>query len=249
MSISGVVAVVTGGSQGIGRAVARRLAREGARIAVIDLRPADDTLAELESLGTPGWAAEADISDPGDVQRCFAELEQALGPAGVLVNAAGMFADEPFLETSVELWDEVMAVNSRGTFLCSQAAAIQMRDRGGGRIVNILSTAAAQGFALESAYCASKAAALLLTKVMAVELAEYDIQVNGVGPGTVDTAMGNAYLGEGPIAEHELSRTPMGRLGRPEDIAKVILHLASDDADWVTGTAYTVDGGLMAASI
>lgn len=248
MGLSGRVAVVTGGSQGIGQAICLRLAREGARIAVLDVNPTDETAAQLVAAGAECWSAECDIRDDHDVERSFAQLERDWCFPTVLVNAAGVFADQPFLETPVETWDRVMDINARGTFLCSQSAARRMRKHGGGRIVNILSTASAQGFALESAYCASKGAALLLTKVMAVELAPYGITVNGVGPGTVQTTMGSAYLGDGPIARHELERTPLGRHGRPEDVAEAVAFLAVQ-ASWITGAALYVDGGFLAAGL
>jgi glucose 1-dehydrogenase len=248
MSLDGGLAVVTGGSQGIGRAVCGRLARAGARIAVLDRRAADETIAELEAAGAEARQFTADVGDPESVRKAFDEVDRALGLPDVLVNVAGIFADVPFLETSAELWDRMMGVNAKGVFLCSQAAARRMSSRQGGRIVNVLSTAAAQAFALESAYCASKGAALLLTRVMAVELASYGIAVNGVGPGTVRTEMGAAYLGGGPIADHELARTPMGRFGEPEDIAEAVAFFAGT-ARWVTGQVLYVDGGFMATGL
>lgn len=248
MVLDGAIAVVTGGSQGIGRAVCRRLAQEGARIAILDRQAAAETLSELRAGGAETWSRETDVVDPVDVERAFAELETEWGAPSILVNVAGVFADVPFLDTTAEVWDRMMDVNAKGVFLCSQSAARRMRDGGGGRIVNILSTASAQAFALESAYCASKGAALLLTRVMAVELAQYGIAVNGVGPGTVLTEMGSAYLGGGPIAEHELARTPMGRLGEPEDIAEAVAFFATA-ARWTTGQVLYVDGGFMATGL
>jgi len=248
MMLRGALTVVTGGGQGIGRATCVRLAREGGRVAILDRGPADETLDELRALGTDARHMPVDVSDPSAVQNAFEELERTWGPPAVLVNVAGVFADVPFLETTPEIWDRMLDVNAKGVFLCSQAAALRMRGRGEGRIVNILSTAAAQAFALESAYCASKGAALLLTKVMAVELAQYGISVNGVAPGTVRTDMGSAYLGDGPIAAHELARTPMGRLGEPEDIAEAVLFFAAS-APWVTGQVLYVDGGFTATGL
>lgn len=248
MTLESKVVVVTGGGQGIGRGVCTRLARDGARIAILDQRPATETVQELTAAGAEAVALTADISDADSVAAAFDEIDRKLGSPSVLANVAGVFADVPFLETSVELWDRIMAVNARGTFLCSQAAATRMRERGAGRIVNILSTASAQAFALESAYCASKGAALLLTRVMAVELAQYGITVNGVGPGTVQTEMGSAYLGGGPIATHELSRTPLQRFGEPADIAEAVAFFAST-ARWVTGQVLYVDGGFMATGL
>jgi NAD(P)-dependent dehydrogenase (short-subunit alcohol dehydrogenase family) len=232
MDLRDQVVVVTGGRQGIGQGICLRLAREGARIAIIDKEAADETVAELDSIGVQSVSVRADVTDQATVEEAFDQLETKLGSPSVLVNAAGIFADIPFL----------------GMFSCSQQAARRMRTQGGGRIVNILSTAAAQGFALESAYCASKGAALLLTRVMAVELAQYGITVNGVGPGTVRTAMGAAYLGEGPIPAHELARTPLARFGEPGDIAEAVTFFATA-ASWVTGQVLYVDGGFMATGL
>jgi NAD(P)-dependent dehydrogenase (short-subunit alcohol dehydrogenase family) len=248
MALGDRVAVVTGGAQGIGQAVALRLAEAGARIAVLDKQPATETLSRLKELGGPAWATEADLSDAADVARAYQRLDDEFGTPYALVNAAGIFADIPFLDTPVDVWDQVMNVNARGVFLSCQEAARRMRTAGQGRIVNILSTASSQGFALESAYCASKGAVLLLTRVLAVELAPLGITVNGVGPGTVETAMGRDYLARGPIAGHELSRTPMGRFGTPADIAETVCFLVSD-ATWLTGQAIYVDGGFLATGL
>jgi NAD(P)-dependent dehydrogenase (short-subunit alcohol dehydrogenase family) len=242
------VVVVTGGAQGIGQGVALRLAAAGGRIAVFDARPAAETLSRLGELGRPALAVEVDMSDAADVARAYERLDEELGRPYALVNAAGIFADFPFLDTPVEVWDHVMSVNARGVFLSCQQAARRMRDAGEGRIVNILSTASSQGFALESAYCASKGAVLLLTRVLAVELAPLGITVNGVGPGTVQTAMGRDYLARGPIAGHELSRTPMGRFGQPADIAETV-HFLVSEATWLTGQAIYVDGGFLATGL
>lgn len=248
MGLEGEIAVVTGGSRGIGQAVSLRLAAEGARIAILDLEPPEETQSRLGERGAMAWFARTDVAEPAEIEEAFARLEAEWGLPRVLVNVAGVFVEAHCLDTTPEQWDRVMGVNARGLFFCSQAAARRMRRNGGGRIVNILSTASAQGFALESAYCASKGAALLVTRTMAVELAPDGILVNGVGPGTVETAMGAAYLGEGPIRPHELSRTPLGRLGRPEDVAEAVAYLATR-ASWMTGQVVYVDGGFLAAGL
>ena len=248
MALDGKVAVVTGGSRGIGQGIALRLGRAGARVAILDRDPADETLRMLGADGPEPWSTQADVSDPESVAAAFGRLKQEVGLPYALVNAAGVFADELFLTTSAQTWDHVMGVNAKGVFLCGQQAARLMRDQAGGRIVNILSTASVQGFALESVYCASKGAVLLLTKVMAIELAQYGITVNGVGPGTVPTTMGDAYLAHGPISDHELARTPLGRFGTPADIAEAVLFLV-DQASWLTGQAIYVDGGFLAAGL
>ena len=248
MALDDRVVVVTGGAQGIGQGVALRLAAAGGRIAVFDAQPATETLSRLGELGRAALGVEVDVTDAADLARAYERLDRELGRPYALVNAAGVFADIPFLDTPVEVWDHVMSVNARGVFLSCQQAARRMRAAGEGRIVNILSTASAQGFALESAYCASKGAVLLLTRVLAVELAPLGITVNGVGPGTVQTAMGRDYLARGPIAGHELSRTPMGRFGQPADIAGAV-HFLVSEATWLTGQAIYVDGGFLATGL
>ena len=247
-ALEGQIAVVTGGSQGIGRGVCLRLAQDGARVAILDVSDADETRRAIADRGGESWYTETDISDPGSIERAFARLEAEWGSPRALANVAGVFDDVPFLDTTEAVWDRHMDINAKGMFFCCQSAALRMRRAGGGRIVNILSTAAGQGFALESAYCASKGAALLLTRTLAIELAPDGIVVNGVGPGTIQTEMGADYLAGGPIAEHELSRTPLGRFGQPEDIAEAVVWLLSD-ARWLTGQVIYVDGGFMAAGL
>jgi NAD(P)-dependent dehydrogenase (short-subunit alcohol dehydrogenase family) len=247
-SLAGEIAVVTGGSRGIGRAVCRRLADEGAQIAILDLLPPDGT-AELLPAKSPLWFAETDLSEPAVIERSFARLEDEWGVPRVLVNVAGVYSGlVPFLEITQEQWDREVNVNARGVFFASQSAARRMRLNGGGSIVNILSTAAAQGFALASAYCASKGAVLLITRALAVELAPHGIVVNGVGPGSVTAPTSDAYLAETAIADHERTRTPLPRLGRPEDIAEAVAFLAAR-ATWLTGQAIYVDGGFLAAGL
>ena len=246
--LSGQIAVVTGGSRGIGRGVCVRLARDGARVAILDVEDAAETRDLIAGLGGQTWYRHTDISEPESIEQAFAELESDWGAPRVLANVAGVFDDVPFLDTTEAIWDRTMDINAKGMFFCCQSAARRMRAAGGGRIVNILSTASAQGFALESAYCASKGAALLLTRTLAIELAADGIVVNGVGPGTIQTEMGADYLAGGPIAEHELDRTPLGRFGHPEDIAEAVAWLLTD-ARWLTGQAIYVDGGFMASGL
>ncbi|WP_026819994.1 SDR family NAD(P)-dependent oxidoreductase [Arthrobacter castelli] len=242
------IAAVTGAGQGLGRGVALRLADAGYRIALLDRQSCDETAKLLADKGVDSWQHVTDVSDESSVVTVFSAMENEFGVPSALVNAAGIFADHPVHETSVDTWDRIMAVNARGPFLMCREGSRRMKENGGGSIVNILSNAAVQGFANESAYCASKGAALLLTRTLAVELAGHNITVNGVGPGTSETAMGGDYLGEGPIAAHELSRTPLGRWGQPADIAEAVAFFCNQ-ATWVTGQALYVDGGFLATGL
>jgi NAD(P)-dependent dehydrogenase (short-subunit alcohol dehydrogenase family) len=247
-SLDGRVAVVTGGSRGIGQGVARRLSREGARIAILDLLDPAATRAELPDQADL-WFRRTDLADPGEIEQAFVELERDWGPPSVLVNVAGVFTGlVPFLDTTPEQWDFEVNINARGLYFASQSAAKRMRRHDGGRIVNILSTAAVQGFAMASAYCASKGAALAITRVLAVELAGDGILVNAVGPGSISAPTSEEYLAETEIARHEMERTPLGRLGTPDDIAEAVAFFAGP-ATWVTGQAVYVDGGFMAAGL
>lgn len=247
MAQTAKLAVVTGAGQGLGRGIALRLAEAGYELALLDRQDSAETAGLVTEQGGSARSYRVDVADEASVVAAFQDLDAHQGAPSALVNAAGVFLDKPFLETSLAEWDQVMAVNTRGPFLVGKEAARRMRDTGG-TVVNILSNASIQGFAGESAYCASKGGALLLTRTMAVELARYGISVNGVGPGTSQTPMGGDYLGEGPIAAHELSRTPLGRWGTPADIAEAVLFFV-DRGTWVTGQALYVDGGFLATGL
>lgn len=240
-------AVVTGSAQGLGNGIAKRLAEDGYNVALFDMKDATQAAQEIsEEYGVTATALEVNVADERSVQDAFNQLKDSNVQA--IVNAAGIFLDKPVWETSVDAWDKVMAVNSRGPFLVSKHGGQQIAANGGGSIVNILSNASVQGFAHESAYCASKGAALLLTRTLAVEYAKYNITVNGVGPGTSETAMGGDYLSGGPIADHELSRTPLGRWGQAPDIAEAVAFFITA-ATWTTGQALYVDGGFLATGL
>jgi len=241
------LAAVTGAGQGLGRGIALRLADTHDEVALLDLKDCGETARLIAERGGTARSYTVDVADEASAVGVFEEIEAQQGTPTALVNAAGVFLDRPFLEMTAAEWDRIMTVNSRGPFLMGREAARRMRG-GGGAIVNILSNASVQGFAGEAAYCASKGAALLLTRTMAVELAQYGISVNGVGPGTSQTPMGSDYLGGGPIADHELSRTPLGRWGEPADIAEAVAFFV-ERGTWVTGQALYVDGGFLATGL
>lgn len=243
MSLTGKTAVVTGGVQGIGRAVADLLAGLGARVHILDR---DLQVAEIEwSEQQPSVTLHScDIADEAEVQLAAAKILES-GPMHILVNNAGInLAPASVPETSTEHWDAIMAVNLRGLYLVSRAFIPHMAD--GGTIINIASILAIHGTSHCSAYSASKGAILSLTRAMARDHAPR-LRVNCISPGAIQTAMFEEYLQRTPYPEQERKRIesliPMGRLGVPADIARMVAFLCSDDANWITGANFVVDGG------
>jgi NAD(P)-dependent dehydrogenase (short-subunit alcohol dehydrogenase family) len=226
-------ALVTGGGSGIGAAVAHRFADDGFNVTVADLEP-DAVATELGAI-----ALRLDVRDE-------AQVAQAMDGVEVLVNAAGIGSTADAPGTSVEVWDDVFAVNARGTFLCCKHAIPGMKARGGGAIVNIASVAGLVGFKNRAAYSASKGAVIALTRALAVDHVSDKIRVNAVCPGTIDTPWVKRLVeGAGESLDALRARQPMGRLGTPEEVADAVLYLTT--AEFATGTILTVDGGLTAA--
>ena len=254
----GKVALVTGGSRGIGRAIAQRLADEGAAIAVLALHheSAQRAAAELRAGGGRAIALGADVADEESMTRAIRETVDAFGRLDVMVNNAGTIAVAPVLETTVETWNRVVDVNLRGVFLGSREAARQMIAQGGcGRIVNGSSGAGRQGNANIAAYAATKAGVIGFTQSLAVELAPHGITVNAYCPGHVTStpmwhaidAAETARSGEPPGSAKRAAEAepPLGRAGRPEEIAAAVAYLASEEAAFVTGESILIDGGLV----
>jgi 2-keto-3-deoxy-L-fuconate dehydrogenase len=228
-------ALVTGAGSGIGAATARRLAAEGWELVVADLFPE----AVAEELGAR--ALQLDVRDEEQVAPAMAELD-------VLVNVAGIGSTTSAPETPLDVWEDVFAVNARGTFLCCKHAIPGMVERGGGSIVNVSSVAALVGLRNRAAYSASKGAVVALTRALAVDHVADGIRANAVCPGTVDSPWVQRLVEEsGESLDALRARQPMGRLGTPDEIAEAIAYLASDRAAFVTGSVLVIDGGLTAA--
>jgi len=234
--------VVTGGARGIGASIVRAFASEGAETVIVDLL-IDEARSLAEELG--GSAIGCDLSDPADTAKGMDEAISALGGIDVLINNAGVFKITPLLDISAEEWDWVFSINTRAMLLTTQVAARVMIAQGtGGKIVNTASMGGKVGAANQAHYAASKAAVISLTQVSAAELGVHDINVNAICPGYVLTEMGAATRTPEMVAEWS-AMSPLGRLADPSDVASMALFLASDDADYCTGQAMNVTGGMI----
>ena len=246
--LDGKVAIVTGGGQGIGRALVLRLAAEGCRVAIFDLsqEAGDETAALAPAATINTWTV--DVSDFDAVIAAVAEVEDALGPIWALVNNAGWDKPQPFLATDPAFWDKVIAINLRGNLNTHFAVARGMAERGAGRIINIASDAARVGTANEAVYSACKGGLISFTKSIARELARNNVLANCVCPGPTNTPMMESVLGEGEQAvkwkDAMVRGIPLKRMGEPEDYAGIVALLASDDGAYITGQAISVSGGM-----
>jgi NAD(P)-dependent dehydrogenase (short-subunit alcohol dehydrogenase family) len=256
MLLKDKVALITGGGSGIGQGIALRFAREGGRLAVVDIRPdsLEDTAAKLSEAGAEFEAFTGDVSVASDVEAFFAGAVERFGQLDICVNNAGIGNPPvPLHEMPEDGFDRTIAVNLKGVFLCMRAAARQMiKQGGGGRIISISSQAGKTGWPLLGPYSATKAGVLLMTQVMAKELGPQRITVNAVCPGTIDTPLLRGTLD--PVLQStgetleawalkNAPRIPLGRIGYPEDVAKIVTFLASDDGDYMTGQAINITGG------
>ena len=244
MKLQGKVALITGGAQGIGKAIALLFAREGAAVVVADinLEKARETCRQVESLGGGALAVGGNVADAKEAETMVQEAIQRFGRLDILVNNAGITRDQVLLRMKEEDWDLVMAVNLKGAFQCTKTALRAFLKQKGGKVVNIASVTGQMGNAGQANYAASKAGLIGFTKSIAREYARRNIQVNAVAPGFIDTAMSQAI----PQKDRELliQQIPMERLGTPEDVAEAVLFLASGAADYITGQVLNVNGGM-----
>lgn len=246
MGLSGKVSLVTGASRGIGKAIALALAREGAKVAVNynkNLEEAQEVEKSIHAMDREALTIRADVSKSEQVEQMIQSVRSNLGEIDILVNNAGIATRGKVEEITEEEWDEVLNINLKGTFLCSKAVIPNMKERKSGVIVNISSIAAKIGGINSAAsYSVSKAGISCLTIQMAKELLSYNIRVNAVAPGGIDTSMLDIY---GPQGRDILAKsTPMG-LGRPEDVAEAVVFLASENARYITGEILDVNGGVL----
>ncbi|ACZ43021.1 short-chain dehydrogenase/reductase SDR [Thermobaculum terrenum ATCC BAA-798] len=249
VSLRDKVAIVTGASSGIGRAIALEFGRSGARVVVNyhgHREDGEEVVRQIADAGAEAIAVQGDVSQQADVRGLVEAAVDRFGKLDIMVNNAGIEQRMPFLETPLEVWEKVIAVNLTGTWLgCQEAARQMVRQGGGGRIINISSVHEDLPMPTNSPYCAAKGGVRMLARTLAVELAPHKITVNNIAPGAIETPM-NSNLKEHPeLLQQLLHEIPLGRIGRPEEVAQLALYLASEAASYITGSTYFIDGGMI----
>jgi len=245
MKLENKVAIITGGARGIGRAIAEMLAGEGANPVVVDvdINEAENTAKELRSgTGRDSMAMQIDVSSAADAERMAKEVTDKYGRIDILVNNAGITRDALLVRMKEDAWDKVLAINLKGVFNCTQAAAKIMMKQHSGKIVNMASIIGIIGNVGQANYAASKGGVIALTKTSAKELSAWNINVNAIAPGFIDTKMTQAL--DEKQRQELLGLIPLKRLGMPQDVARLVLFLASGDSDYITGQVIRIDGGM-----
>lgn len=249
MRLQDKVAIVTGAATGIGQAIATAFAEAGANVVVDyvgDASVAADTVSKITALNGKVLAVEADISNPADVDSLIQRTIAAFGKLDIFANNAGIEKKIPFVEYPLNVWQKIIAVNLTGPFLCCQAAARQMIQQGnGGRIINISSVHEELPMPTNAPYCASKGGLRMLMRTIAVELAPHQITVNNIGPGAIFTPIDKDVENDTELNNRILAEIPLGRWGKPEEVAQLAMYLASDAAAYVTGSTFFIDGGML----
>ena len=245
MRLEGKVVLISGGARGQGAVEARLFAGEGAKIVIGDVLEAEgrQVEAQINESGGESLFLRLDVTGEENWQEVVAATVARFGKLDVLINNAGIYRTERVEETSEELWDQVMDINGKGVFLGTKCVIPEMRRAGGGSIINISSTAGLVGSNMSAAYGASKGAVRIFTKATAIQYAGDGIRANSIHPGIIETPMTEQLLSDEAQYRERLGRTPIGRIGRPEDVAYGALYLASDESSFVTGSELVIDGG------
>ncbi len=246
MQLEGKVALVTGAATGLGEAIARAFGATGAKVAIDYLHRQVEAQKICQEIGSDrAIALQADVSQLQDITRMVQQTVETFGRLDILVNNAGIEVPTPFLEVTEAQWDKQLAVDLKGPFFMAQAAARQMVKQRKGKIINISSVHEDLPMPGNAPYCAAKGGLRMLTRTLADELAPYQINVVGIGPGAIATPINQKTLNDPQKVQTLLSSIPLGRVGKPEDVAALAVWLASDASDYVTGTTFFIDGGLM----
>ena len=245
MRLEGKVALISGGARGQGAVEARLFSTEGARVVIADVLEDEgrQVEAEINEQGGECLFLRLEVTSEANWQDVVAATVERFGKLDILVNNAGIYRTEKVEETSEELWDQVMDINGKGVFLGTKAAIPEMRKAGGGSIINISSVAGLVGSELSAAYGSSKGAVRIFTKATAIQYAGEKIRANSIHPGIIETPMTADLLADEEHRQYRLNRTPLRRIGRPEDVAYGALYLASDESSFVTGSELVIDGG------
>ncbi len=251
MQLKDKIAIITGARRGMGRSHALALAKEGAKVVVSDISLEDcqKVVDEIKNSGGEAIAVKCDVSKKQEIENMVKQTLNKFKKIDILINNAGILQFKPFLELTEEDWDRMLTINLRGYFLCAQACAKEMAKQKSGVIVNISSIAMGQvgvGFSQITHYCAAKGGITAMTEAMALELSPFNIRVNAIAPGAIDTPMAAATKQDPKALEGTLARIPMHRMGNPEEVSDVVVFLASDKSSYMTGSVVVVDGGYLA---